>query len=361
MDTPPTRWTSSKTGAGRQLPRSTTTSTESGSTRPRLLANPPPVMCARACTATAPMRAGTDRCRSGWVRAALRPGCARAPRPSVQGPPAPVQQHMADQGVTVRVQSRGGHGHDRITGPDQVGAEQLVPFDHPGRGPRHVVLVGAQETRVLGRLPSDQGTAGLDARLRDPLDDGRDPLGNHLPAGDVVGQEKRLGPTHHEIVDHHAHQVEADGLVPVQCLRDRDLGADPVGGGGQHRMLESGQRGGVEQPGEPAQPAEDFGSLGFADPGLHQVDRAVPGFDVDPGGRVSRRVIIRPGHERFSGVTPAPASVRSWTAQAHGRARASAAPTPATEVANPSTSVRCPFASSSTCLPRRSARGSSIG
>ena len=43
-------------------------------------------------------------------------------------------------------------------------------------------------------------------------------------------------------------------------LRDGDLGADAVGRGGQQRLRRSAVSArGVEQPGEPAEPAEDLG------------------------------------------------------------------------------------------------------
>ena len=43
------------------------------------------------------------------------------------------------------------------------------------------------------------------------------------------------------------------------------------------------ERGGVEQPGEAADAAEDLGAVGAAHRGLHQLDREVAGGRVDPG------------------------------------------------------------------------------
>ena len=48
----PTDRTSSKTGPGRHVARSTVTSIPSGTTRTRLFARPPPVMWLIACTVT---------------------------------------------------------------------------------------------------------------------------------------------------------------------------------------------------------------------------------------------------------------------------------------------------------------------
>ena len=48
-------------------------------------------------------------------------------------------------------------------------------------------------------------------------------------------------------------------------------------------MLVALERGGVEEPGEPAEAAEDLGATGAAHVGLHQLDGAVPRLDVDAG------------------------------------------------------------------------------
>jgi hypothetical protein len=136
---------------------------------------------------------------------------------------------------------------------------------------------------VLGGLAADQRAAGLDAGLGDALDDRRDPLGHHPAGGDVVGHEQRLGAADHQVVDDHADQVEADGVVDVHRLGDGDLGTDAVGRGGQQRSAVAGQHRGVEEPGEAAEAADHLGAPGLLDPPLHQVDRLVRGLDGDAG------------------------------------------------------------------------------
>ena len=141
---------------------------------------------------------------------------------------------------------------------------------------------------MLRGLAAEQRRAGLGARLRDSLDDVGDAFRHHMPAGDVVGEEQRLGTAHDEVVDEHADEVEADGVVNVHGLRDRDLRAHAVGRGGQQWTAVRLQGGGVEQPGEAADTADDLGALGLLDPLLHQLDGAVAGLDRDAGGLVVR-------------------------------------------------------------------------
>ena len=66
-----------------------------------------------------------------------------------------------------------------------------------------------------------------------PRDDVGDALGHDLAAGDVVGHEQRLRADHDDVVDDHADEVLADGVVLVEGLGDRDLGADAVRRGRQ--------------------------------------------------------------------------------------------------------------------------------
>jgi hypothetical protein len=138
--------------------------------------------------------------------------------------------------------SSGRHRQHDVAVADPVRAEHAVVLDHAGGRAGHVVLVGTQQPGVLGRLAAEQGAAGLGAGLGEALDHGGDPFGQEPAAGDVVGHEQGLGAADHQVVDHHAHQVEADRVVHVQGLGDRHLGPHAVGGGGQHGVPHPGQR-----------------------------------------------------------------------------------------------------------------------
>ena len=246
--------------------------------------------------------------------------------------PAVLQEHVPHERVAVGVQAAGAHGEHDVTGAHPARAEQVVGLHDTGGGPRDVVLVGVEEPGVLGGLAADQRAAGDHAGLGDALDDRRDPLGHDPAGGDVVGHEERLGAADDEVVDDHADEVEADGVVDVHLLRDRDLGADAVGGGGEERVGVLRQRARVEEAGEAAEPADHLGATGLLDPALHQVDGSVGRLDGDTGCRVGAFGL---GHVRFS------------TPVAQGLLRTGSA------VALAGISSRC--------LPSRSASGSSIG
>ena len=119
-----------------------------------------------------------------------------------------------------------------------------------------------------------------------PRDDVGDALGEDLAARDVVGHEERLRAHDDDVVDDHADEVEADRVVLVDGLRDRDLRADAVGAGREERLAVGVQERGVEEAGEAADAAEHLGPVRLAHGGLHELDGEVAGSGVDTGGGV---------------------------------------------------------------------------
>ena len=100
---------------------------------------------------------------------------------------------------------------------------------------------------MLRRLAPEQCAAGDAAALGDAAHDVGDALGEHRAGCDVVGHEERLGAADDEVVDDHRDEVDADRVVDVEGLRDRDLRPDTIGRGGEQRPAVSGERGGVEE------------------------------------------------------------------------------------------------------------------
>ena len=152
-----------------------------------------------------------------------------------------------------------------VAGADPAGPSRSSASTTPVVGAGDVVLVGLEQPGVLGGLAADQGAAGLDAGLGDALDDRGDPLGDDPAAGDVVGHEQRLGAADDQVVDDHADQVEADRVVDVHGLGDRDLGADAVGRGGQQRpLVAASAREASNSPAKPPMPPITSGRRAFS-------------------------------------------------------------------------------------------------
>ena len=265
--------------------------------------------------------------------------------------PGALEQHVPHQREAVAVQATGGHRDHDVALAHPVRAEQLLGLDDPDSGAGDVVVVGRHQPRVLCGLATHQRAAGRLAAGRDATDDLGDPLRDDLPARDVVLQEQRLRTADHEVVDDHADQVDPDGVVLVQGLRDGELGADAVGAAGQQRV---GVAGGVEpeQAGEPPEPADDLGAAGPGDAALHQLDSPVARVDVHAGCGIRAPV----AHGRLSASSAPPPASSAFLGSAAARPSSTTTPPPATW--SWSTDALMP---SRTCLPIRSRCGISIG
>ena len=249
---------------------------------------PPPVTWLSACTP--PLGLGDEaqqrlRVEAGRLEQRLAPRRAEVGG-VVAVLDAGARDDVADERVAVRVQAARGEREHDVAVAHAVGAEDVAGLDDTGRGARDVVVVDAEEARVLGGLAADEGGSGLGAPCGDAADDVGDALGEDLAARDVVGHEERLRADDDDVVDDHADEVEPDGVVLVDGLGDRDLRADAVGARREERLRVRAERGGVEQPGEPADAADHLGTVRAPDRGLHELDREVARGRVDPGGGI---------------------------------------------------------------------------
>ena len=209
--------------------------------------------------------------------------------------PSRLGDDVADQGVAVGVDARGRQSDEHVTGTDLLGSEQLRGLDGTGGGTGDIVLIDSEQSRVFGGLPADECDSGRSTGVGDSAHDIGDAFGHDLAAGDVVGHEQGAGAADDDVVDDHAHEVVADGVVLIHGLRDGDLRAHPVGRRGEQRTFEVLEHGDVEESGESAHPTHDRGVVGGRDGGLHQFDGAVSGLDVDAGGGIGGGLRVRFG------------------------------------------------------------------
>ena len=180
--------------------------------------------------------------------------------------------------------------------------QQMPALRRADREAGEVVVAVAVQPGHLRRLAADQGAAGLVAARGD--------AGDHLPrlpriqpaGGEVVQEEQRFGALHHDVVDAHRHQVDADGVVDAGLDRHLQLGADAVGGGDQHRIDEP-RRLQVEQRAEAAQAAHHAAPIGRPRQRLDRLHQRIGRLDVDAGGAVGQavagrwfRIVITTGH-----------------------------------------------------------------
>ena len=188
--------------------------------------------------------------------------------------------------------------------PDEASAEyDIARLDSPrqdfaaldgahGKTGEIEILAGI-EPGHLRRLAADEGAAGLTAAVRDALDDPGARHGVEAAGGEVVEEEQGLGALDDQVVDAHRHQVDPDRIQDAGIDGELELGADAVGGGDQHRVLEP-RRLEVEQRAEAAELGVRAAPPRRPCHGRDQVDQGVPGIDVDAGIGVGARLSAAP-------------------------------------------------------------------
>ena len=187
------------------------------------------------------------------------------------------------------MKTRRGEPEHRVASGNVGPRQQRAALGRSDRETAKVVIAVLVEAGHFRGLAANERTARLPAALGDPCDDSGGRVRIELAAGEVVQEEQRLGALHHQIVDRHRHEVDADAVMDAGLDRDLDLGADAVGRRHQNRV---GKAGGleVEQPAETA----DFGigarACRGADQRLDHVDQAIARIDIDTRIRVSQPV-----------------------------------------------------------------------
>ena len=169
---------------------------------------------------------------------------------------------------------------------DIFARQQLSRADGADGEAGEVIVAGLIDAGHFRRLAADQRAARLTAGRRDALHHRRADLRIELAASEIVEKEQRLGALHHEVVDRHGDEIDADRVVARSLDRDLDLGADAIGRRDQDRVGKTG-RFEVEQAAEAADLGVRAGPRGPAHQRLDQFHHAVAGIDIDAGGRVA--------------------------------------------------------------------------
>ena len=201
-------------------------------------------------------------------------------------PEVVLRHERAHEREAVRMQPVRRQAQDHIARPRGRPVQQRRALHDPHAEPGEVEVVLAHQPRVLGRLAAHQRTAGEPAPVGDAADELRD-LDRVQPAHrHVVEEEQGRSAGAHDVVRAHRDEVVADGVEPPDGVRDGGLRAHAVGRGDQHRLAIAG--GTANAAPNPPRPPSTPGTCVAADRRAHQLDRAVPGLDVDAGVGVRR-------------------------------------------------------------------------
>jgi hypothetical protein len=167
-------------------------------------------------------------------------------------------------------------------GPDEATPSTTSPavIALPGK----VVLARRIHVGHFGCFAADQRTAGEDAALCDAAHHSGSGIDIELAGGEVIEEEQWFGALHQYVVDAHAYQVDADGVVAIELLGELKLGAHAVRARYQHRLAVAARH--IEQAAKTAQAAHDLRTESSLDHRLDALDQRVAGIDVDACGAV---------------------------------------------------------------------------
>ena len=181
--------------------------------------------------------------------------------------------------------ARGRQAENRIAGADGR-RQQVAALGGPDREAGEVVVAFGVHARHLRRLAADQGAAGEAAALGDARDHALRRRHVQRAGGEIIQEEQRCGALHHEVVDAHRHQIDADMVMNAGVDGDLELGADAIGGGNQNRVREP-RRLEIEQRAKAAETAHHPGARGRFRQRFDRLDKGVARLDIHAGIPVS--------------------------------------------------------------------------
>ena len=139
------------------------------------------------------------------------------------------EQHLPGQGVAVAVQSGGRQADDAVAHGDAGTVNDIILVHNadPEAG-QFVFSFGVKAGHLRG-FPPHQRAAGFLTAPGDSRDNLSRLVGVEFAHGQVVKEKQRFRPLNHNIIDHHGHQVDADGVVSIQQEGNIQLCPHPVG------------------------------------------------------------------------------------------------------------------------------------
>ena len=177
------------------------------------------------------------------------------------------RQRASREAVAVGVQTGRREAEQDVThGRHAVGADR-GPVHHTDHEPGQIELAGRVDIGHLGRLPAQQRATGRGARVRDTRNNGRDDVRIGTVLRQIIEEKERSRSLDRDIVDAVVDDVRAERVVATERRGDLDLGADAIGGGHEHRVVEFARRTQAEHAAEgphvgqhpsPARPRDDL-------------------------------------------------------------------------------------------------------
>ncbi len=199
-------------------------------------------------------------------------------------------EDFADQGKAVGVWTARCKAEQGIARRYRAAVNDVGFFHHADAEAGQVVVAVAIHAGHFSGFATDERAAGQFAALADAFDHAGGSIDIELPGGVVIEEKQRFATAHHQVIDAHCHQVDADSIVLAQLHRQLELGADPVGGGHQQRLLIAG--GDCAQGTKSAKATLDFRSRGAPGYMFDAFYEGIAGINIDAGVLVTETACV---------------------------------------------------------------------
>src|SRR5882724_2841409 len=199
-------------------------------------------------------------------------------------------EDLADQRIAVGMRPRSSKADDSVAGVDFPAIDQAGFFHRADTETGQIVFAWRIHVGHLGRFATDECAAGQFTTAGDAADHAHRGGDVELAGGEVVEEEQGLGALYQHIVHAHTDQIDADGIVAAEHLRQLQFGTDAVGAGDEHRVdVAAGQ---LEQCAEAAQASHHFLAESTRYQRLDALDDFLTGIDVDAGGAIGEGLLL---------------------------------------------------------------------
>src|SRR5262249_52840879 len=143
---------------------------------------------------------------------------------------------LAYKGGAIGVRSGRGKSTDDVPFLDVSAWQDGGALYCANRNTCEIIVVASIDTWHVGGYTADQSAPGLAAA--DPAAGNQRGDGSRFeaPTGIVIEKEKGLGTLHHQIVDTHRDQINADRIMATGFDCDFELGSEAIGGRNQNRV-----------------------------------------------------------------------------------------------------------------------------
>ena len=168
---------------------------------------------------------------------------------------------MSNERVTVGMKPARRECDDDIAVLNPVRAQQLIRFDDSHSRSREVVVVVAHHPRMFGGFTANQRRPRRGTGFSYSPHNVGDAFGDDLAARNVIGHKQWFCANDHDVVNNHPDEILTDCVVNIECLSDRNLGADTVGRCGENRVAKILEERSVEEPGKPAHASKNVGAV----------------------------------------------------------------------------------------------------